>query len=141
MPTVKTSAIVHAEPARVYKLLRDVEKFPQYTSAVDRVIPLADNRYTWSVTVAGVSYEWDVDIIENEDSLSIGWEAVTGIASSGRYQLVPQESSTALLLTIEYHLKSKWLDKTLGRLVEPVISKVSKEIVFKINQSLLTEII
>ena len=139
MPSIETRAFLPADTHTVFRLLRNVEDFPRYTGAVETVTPLGGERYRWEVRVAGVRYEWVVEIIQSDAPEHIAWKSVTGIANSGRYRLSPVQGGTDLRLVIDYTLNSRLLDKTVGRVAGPVVRRISAEVLERVRQRLASE--
>ncbi len=128
MPSIKTHVMLPSDPQTVFAMIRKVEDFPQYTKAVEAVIPLGEDRYRWQVRVAGATYEWDVEIIECEPPQRLTWHSLSGIRNTGRYLLVPVPGGTDVTLVIDYSLNSRLLDRTVGRLAIPIVRRLTGEI-------------
>lgn len=136
MPSIETRAVLPADPDTVFAMLRKVEDFPQYTSAVETVTHLGDERYRWQVRVAGVQYQWVVEIVQSEAPERLAWKSVTGIANTGRYHLSPVRGGTDLRLVIDYTLNSRILDRTVGRIAGPVVRRISNEVLDRVRHRL-----
>jgi uncharacterized membrane protein len=136
MPSIETHAILPADPQTVFRLLRNVEDFPRYTPAVETVTPLGGERYRWDVRVAGVKYQWVVEIVQSDEPERLVWKSLTGIANTGRYRLTPVLGGTNLQLVIEYTLNSRLLDKTIGRVAGPVVRRISAEVLERVRERL-----
>ncbi len=139
MPSIETRAFLPADPQTVFRMLRKVEDFPRYTGAVETVTPLGDERYRWEVRVAGVRYEWVVEIVQSDEPERIAWKSVTGISNTGRYRLSPARGGTDLQLVIDYTLNSFLLDKTVGRVAGPVVRRISAEVLERVRERLASE--
>ena len=136
MPSIETRAVLPADPDTVFAMLRKVEDFPQYTSAVETVTHLGDERYRWQVRVAGVQYQWVVEIVQSEAPERLAWKSVTGISNTGRYHLTPVAGGTDLRLVIDYTLNSRILDRTVGKLAGPVVRRISAEVLSRVRERL-----
>jgi uncharacterized membrane protein len=136
MPSIQTRAMLPSDPQTVFTMIRNVEEFPQYTSAVEAVVPLGNARYRWQVRVAGKTYEWDVAIIQCEPPKCITWRSLSGISNTGHYLLVPVPGGTDITLTIEYTLNSRLLDRTVGRLAVPIVRHLTAEVLERVRQRL-----
>lgn len=136
MPSIETRAFLPADPKTVFQLLRNVEDFPRYTRAVQTVTALGGERYRWDVQVAGVRYQWIVEITQSDEPERIAWKSLTGIANAGRYRLAPAPGGTDLLLVIDYTLNSRLLDKTIGRVAGPVVKRISAEVLERVREQL-----
>ena len=138
MPSIETRAVLPADPSTVFALLRDVEAFPRYTRTVESVTAIGPDRYHWRTRVAGVVYEWDVEIIQSEPPSRLTWRSLSGIANTGRYRLTEVPGGTDLRLVIEYTLNSRLLDRTVGRLAGPMVRRISAEILEQVRAHLAT---
>ncbi|AGA33724.1 Polyketide cyclase/dehydrase [Thioalkalivibrio nitratireducens DSM 14787] len=136
MPSIETRALLPADPDTVFGMIRKVEDFPRYTSAVERVTPIGPERYHWQVRISGVVYEWDVEVIQCEPPLRLAWRSLTGIANTGRYRLTPAPGGTDVTLVIDYSLNSRLLDHTVGRVAGPIVRRVSAEVLHRVRQRL-----
>ncbi len=136
MPSIETRAVLPADPSTVFALLRDVETFPRYTRTVESVTAIGPERYHWRTRVAGVVYEWDVEIIQSEPPARLTWRSLSGIANTGRYRLAPVPGGTDLRLVIEYTLNSRLLDNTVGRIAGPMVRRISGEILEQVRAHL-----
>ena len=136
MPSIETRAVLPADPSTVFALLRDVEAFPRYTRTVESVTAIGPERYHWRTRVAGVVYEWDVEIIQSEPPARLTWRSLSGIANTGRYRLTQVPGGTDLRLVIEYTLNSRLLDNTVGRIAGPMVRRISAEILEQVRAHL-----
>jgi uncharacterized membrane protein len=136
MPSIETRALLPADPTTVFALLRDVEAFPRYTRTVESVTAIGPERYHWRTRVAGVVYEWDVEIVQSEPPARLTWRSLSGIANTGRYRLTEVPAGTDLRLIIEYTLNSRLLDNTVGRLAGPMVRRISGEILEQVRAHL-----
>jgi uncharacterized membrane protein len=136
MPSIETRAVLPADPSTVFALLRDVEAFPRYTRTVESVTAIGPERYHWRTRVAGVVYEWDVEIIQSEPPSRLTWRSLSGIANTGRYRLTEVPGGTDLRLVIEYTLNSRLLDSTVGRIAGPMVRRISAEILEQVRTHL-----
>lgn len=134
MPTIETQATLPADPGQVFDLIRDVESFPRYTRSVEEVVPLGAERYRWKTRVAGKRYEWDVEVIQSERPSRIAWRSLTGIQNTGRYFLTPVPEGTHLRLVIEFTLKHRLLDATLGKVAGPIVRSISNEVLTALRE-------
>jgi uncharacterized membrane protein len=139
MPSIETHAVLPAAPETVFAMLRKVEDFPQYTRAVETVTHLGGERYRWQVRVAGVEYQWVVEIVQSEAPERITWKSVTGISNTGRYHLTPVNGGTDLRLVIDYTLNSRILDRTVGRMAVPVVRRISTEVLDRVRERLAAQ--
>ncbi len=130
---------LEASPERVFGLIRKVEEFSRYSDAVESIVPLGSDRYRWQVRAAGKVFSWDVAIVECVPPTTIVWRSLSGIPNTGRYHITPAGAGTQVHLVISYQLPSRLLDKTLGRLVNPVVRSIGEQALERIRQRIRAE--
>jgi len=136
MPSITTRVMLPSDPHTVFAMIRKVEDFPQYTPAIEAVVPLGQDRYRWHVRVAGATYAWDVEVTLCEPPHRLTWHSVSGIRNTGRYLLVPAPGGTHVTLVIDYSLNSRLLDRTVGHLAMPIVRRLMEEILKRVRQRL-----
>lgn len=127
MPEIEHNAFFEAPPEQVFALIRRVDEFSRYADAVESVQDLGNARYRWHVKVPGQTFCWDIEIIECIEPERIVWRSLTGIPNTGRYRITPAGRGTRVNLVIAYHLSNPLLDKTLGRIVTPVVRTIGDQ--------------
>jgi uncharacterized membrane protein len=136
MPQIETRAVLPADPETVFALIRAVEEFPRYTDTVETVTLIGHDRYHWRTRVAGVVYEWDVEVTESTPPSRIAWRSLSGIRNAGRYRLRPVPGGTELSLVIDYSLESRLLDHTVGRVAAPILKRISAQVLDRVRARL-----
>jgi|GEM_PF-323224 len=140
MPTVEHDVVFPAKPDDVFAMIRRVDEFPRYADAVESVTPLSANSYRWKVRANGVVFSWDVAIVEEYPPYRLTWQSLTGIRNTGRYYLsATPGGGTRVRLAIEYHLPNRLLDKTLGRVAQPIIKHISAQAFGRVRQALIAD--
>lgn len=139
MPSIEHDMLFPAPPEEVFALLRRVDEFPRYADAVESVTALNEVTYRWKVKTNGMSFSWDVAIVEEEAPTKLSWASRSGIPNTGRYRLFAVPGGTRVRLVIEYHLPSKLLDKTVGRVAKPIISHISGQAFERVRRALIQD--
>src|SRR5690606_23116127 len=65
MPVVETFVEVHSPVSAVYRQWLNFEDYPRFMEGVEKVEELDDGRIHWRATHAGLTLEWDAEIVEN----------------------------------------------------------------------------
>lgn len=89
---VERSISVLTTPEELYALWRDFGRLPRIMDYLERVTVLSDRRSHWVARApAGMSAEWDAEIIEDRPGELIAWTSVAPaqIPNRGRVRFVP----------------------------------------------------
>ncbi|SEQ36005.1 Polyketide cyclase / dehydrase and lipid transport [Ectothiorhodospira magna] len=135
MPVVDHDMLFPAPQEEVFGMIRRVDEFPRYADAVESVTPLDDKTYRWQVRANGMVFHWDVTIIDEDPPHMIRWQSLSGIRNTGHYRFSAVPGGTRVQLTIEYHLPTRLLDKTVGRVAKPIIHHISRQAFERIRRS------
>ncbi|MBK1674838.1 cyclase [Ectothiorhodospira shaposhnikovii] len=137
MPVVDHDMLFPADQEEVFGMIRRVDEFPRYADAVESVTPLDDRTYRWQVRANGMVFHWDVTIVDEDPPHMIRWQSLSGIRNTGHYRFSSVPGGTRVQLTIEYHLPTRLLDKTVGRVAKPIIHHISRQAFERIRRSLV----
>ncbi|MBF7052510.1 SRPBCC family protein [Halomonas sp. KAO] len=136
MATIEHSAILAAAPERVFALLERVEDFADYSDLIHSIEPLGDDRFRWHVHAVGRDWHFDVAITERRAPEALAWESLDGVENRGRYRLRPVEGGTEVSLTLTYTLRSKLLERAVNKAATPLVNRVSRQILERVEQRL-----
>lgn len=136
MPIIEETIEIKAKPEAVYDLIVRIEDFSLYTGIIKEITAVSPRTYHWTVRIDGISLEWDALITEQIRPERFAWRSVAGVANSGSYTLAPIPAGTKVSFSMEYHLPSRLLEKTLAPLVEPLIRQVSSDILAAVKDRL-----
>ena len=132
MATIEHSAILHAPPEQVFALLERIEDFADYSDLIESIEPLGDRRYRWHVHAVGMDWTFDVMITELSAPQRLAWESIEGVRNQGSYRLTPVPEGTQVLLTLEYRIKNRLVEKAVNRAAQPLVNKVSRQILDRV---------
>ena len=98
---------IRCEPEEAYRYWRNFENFPSFMNHVDSVQVIGDTLSHWRVKgPAGSHLEWDAEIIRDDPSSLISWQALPGAAISHqggvRFREAPGGQGTEVSLDIVY---------------------------------------
>ncbi|EPC04555.1 cyclase [Litchfieldella anticariensis FP35 = DSM 16096] len=136
MAIIEHSAVLHAPPERVFALLERVEDFADYSDLIEAIEPLGDKRYRWHVHAVGMDWTFDVEITETQAPERLAWESLDGVRNQGCYRLTRVPEGTEVMLTIEYRINNRLLERAVNRAARPLVSKVSQQILERVEAKL-----
>jgi uncharacterized membrane protein len=104
---VRKSITVDMPRDEVYDFWRDFENFPRFMRHVESVRDLGDGRSHWKATApAGMSVEWDAEIVDDRPGERIAWRSVEGSEVSNygavTFRDAPGDRGTELLVELRY---------------------------------------
>lgn len=98
---------VNRPPDVVYSFWRNVENLPAFMPHLESVQVTGDNRSHWKAkALAGMTMEWDAEIVTDEPNYLIAWGSVEGSsihhAGSVRFEPGPLGRGTVVTVNVEY---------------------------------------
>jgi uncharacterized membrane protein len=104
---VRESIRVERPLPEVYRFWRKLENLPRFMIHLERVTEIGDRRSHWVAKgPAGVSVEWDADIINEEENKVIGWRSLPQsdvvTAGSVNFSTVRGGRSTQVSVHLQY---------------------------------------
>ncbi|HSH49094.1 MAG TPA: SRPBCC family protein [Halomonas sp.] len=136
MATIEHRAILEASPERVFALLSRVEDFADYSDLIRSIERLDDDIYRWHVHAVGIDWSFTVAVTESRSPEVLAWTSVKGVRNSGRYDLTPVAGGTEVVLTLEYEVKGRLLEKAVNKATRPLVNKVSQQILDRVAERL-----
>jgi uncharacterized membrane protein len=136
MATIEHRAVLEAPPERVFALLSRVEDFADYSDLIHSIERLDDDHYRWHVHALGMDWNFTVAITESRAPEVLAWTSVKGVRNSGRYELSPVAEGTGVVLTLEYEIQSRLLEKAVRKATQPLVRKVSQQILDRVAERL-----
>ncbi|MDN3522049.1 SRPBCC family protein [Halomonas ramblicola] len=136
MATIEHRTILKAPPERVFALLERVEDFADYSDLIHSIESLGEGRYRWHVQAVGRDWHFDVAITECRAPEVLAWESLEGVENQGCYRLTPVEEGTEVALTLNYTLRNKLVEKAVNRAASPLVGRVSRQILERVEARL-----
>jgi uncharacterized membrane protein len=103
---VEKSVTINATPEQLYAFWRDFENLPQFMEHLERVDVHDSTRSHWVARgPAGLSAEWDAEIINEIPNELIGWRSVEGstIQNAGSVHFTPaRDRGTEVKVVLRY---------------------------------------
>ena len=105
----------------VYRFWRNLENLPRFMDHLKSIEVLNDKRSHWTaVGPAGVSVEWDAEIINEEQNKVIGWRSLEGAdvdnAGSVRFESEGAGSTTLVKVSLQYNPPAGSLGAAVAKL-------------------------
>ena len=104
---VRTSALIHAEAADLYRMWRDVEAAPIWQEQIEKVIRTGEGTSHWVMRSAsknedhGKTIEWDSEILRDEPGRRIAWRSVGGESNNaGEVIFEPSPGGRGTMVTV-----------------------------------------
>jgi uncharacterized membrane protein len=83
MSTVTESVDVEVDVTTAYNQWTQFESFPRFMEGVDEIRQVDDTHTHWSVSVAGVTREFDATITEQKPDERVAWKSDSGPNHAG----------------------------------------------------------
>ncbi len=68
----------------VYDQWTQFEEFPQFMDGVESVRQTDDTHLHWKAKIAGVTRQWDAEIVRQDPNREVAWQATSGAANRGQ---------------------------------------------------------
>lgn len=102
MSTIEKTIEVEAPVRTVYDQWTQFESFPRFMEGVESVQQLDDKRLHWKAEIAGVTREWDAEIVDQTPDQRITWRSTEGATNRGTVGFKPAPTGTEVTLRLEY---------------------------------------
>ncbi|MEV6623046.1 SRPBCC family protein [Amycolatopsis sp. NPDC051106] len=83
MSTITKSVDVEADVSTVYNQWTQFTEFPRFMEGVDRIDQVDDTHTHWTISVAGVTKQFDATITEQNRDERVAWKSDTGPNHAG----------------------------------------------------------
>ena len=101
---VRKAITVNRSPEEVYGFWHDLRNLPRFMHHVESVQVTDDRRSHWKVKApAGMSVEWDAEIVEDQPDDRIAWRSVPGsqVDNAGSVRFVPAAGNRGTEVHVE----------------------------------------
>jgi uncharacterized membrane protein len=102
---VEESVTVNRTPWELYDFWKNFENLPQFMAHLKDVKRIDERRSHWVAKApAGMSAEWDAEIINDEPSALIAWRSLGGatVDNAGSVRFVPAAEGTEVKVVLDY---------------------------------------
>ena len=66
----------------VYDQWTQFEQFPQFMEGVESVRQTDDTHLRWEAKIAGVTRQWDAEIVRQDPNREVAWQATSGTSNA-----------------------------------------------------------
>ncbi len=104
---VRTTALVGADPGRLYKLWRDVENAPRWQEQIAAVTRTGDRTSHWVMRSGDKTIEWDSEILADEPARRIAWRSTGGDSENAGeviFDAAPGQRGTIVTVLQEFRM-------------------------------------
>ena len=125
---VRTGALVHAEPATLYQLWRNVERASEWQEQITEVRATGDKTSHWIMRSGDQTIEWDSEILADEPGKRIAWKSIGGDSDNAGevvFESSPGNRGTQVTVLQEFRLGK------LASLWETLVSRNPKQSVIE----------
>jgi len=103
MTTIEKQVTVDVPVHTAYDQWTQFETFPQFMAGVEEVRQIDDTHLHWKAEIAGVTREWDAEIVDQTPDERITWRATDGAHNRGTVSFAPQHGdATRVTLRLEF---------------------------------------
>lgn len=103
MSTIEKSIEVDVPVRTAYDQWTQFESFPRFMEGVESVRQIDDKRLHWKAEIAGVTREWDAEIVDQTPDQQITWRSIDGTTNSGTVLFKPaHDQGTEVTLRLDY---------------------------------------
>ena len=103
MSTIEKSIEVDVPVRTLSDQWTQFESFPRFMAGVESVKQIDDKRLHWKAEIAGVTREWDAEIVDQTPDQQITWHSLDGTDNEGTVLFAPAEHGTKVTLRLDFH--------------------------------------
>jgi len=102
MSTIEKTIEVDVPVSTAYDQWTQFESFPEFMSGVEDVRQIDDTHLHWKAEIAGVTREWDAEIVDQTPDERVTWRSTDGTTNSGTVSFAPGPAGTRVTLRLEF---------------------------------------
>ena len=103
MSTIEKTITVDVPVSTAYDQWTQFETFPRFMEGVESVQQIDNTHLHWKAEIAGVTREWDAEIIDQTPDERITWRSTGGAKNDGTVSFAPEDGQhTRVTLHLEY---------------------------------------
>jgi uncharacterized membrane protein len=140
---VETFLTINRTPQQVYEFWRDLENLPRFMRHLDSVQVTGEGKSHWKARgPAGVSLEWDAEMVEDYPGQLILWQSVgdAPLPNEGTVEFrdAPGGRGTEVKVTIRYYPPGGSVGKAAAKLANAISAQQIEEDLKRLKQILET---
>ena len=93
MTTIQESIDVDVPLSTAYNQWTQFEEFPRFMEGVEEVQQVTDTRLHWKADIAGVTREWDAEIVDQVPDQRVAWRSLGGAKNDGIVTFEPVDAA------------------------------------------------
>lgn len=128
MSTIEKSVEVQVPLRTAYDQWTQFESFPQFMEGVEQVQQLDDKRLHWKADIAGVSREWDAEIVDQTPDERITWRSLGGVKNDGTVSFAPAQGSDQTRVTLRLDFEPEGFTEKAGDALNIVDRRVEGDL-------------
>lgn len=102
MSTIEKTVDVEVPVRTAYAQWTQFESFPQFMEGVEQVRQLDDTHVHWRAEIAGVTREWDAEIVDQTPDERITWRSTDGTTNQGTVSFAPLAPGSRVTLRLDF---------------------------------------
>jgi uncharacterized membrane protein len=102
MSTIEKQVTVDVPVHTAYDQWTQFETFPEFMEGVEEVRQLDDTHLHWKADIAGVTREWDAEIVDQTPDERITWRSTGGVKNDGTVSFASEGQGTRVTLRLEF---------------------------------------
>ncbi|MEU6971846.1 MULTISPECIES: SRPBCC family protein [Kitasatospora] len=104
MSRVQETIDVDVPISTAYNQWTQFEQFPMFMEGVEEITQIDDRHNRWKTKIAGVSREFDTEIVDQVPDDHVAWRTVTGeVKQSGMVSFQPLDAGhTRIVMSMDY---------------------------------------
>ncbi|MCD4783733.1 MAG: SRPBCC family protein [Candidatus Eremiobacteraeota bacterium] len=132
MPYVESQILVKGNPEEVYKIARDMEKFPEYMRDVEEVNVLEKNGSStmteWVTNIEGTPIIWTEEDKFDDENLKIQYKLIEGDLEKfeGEWNFLKKDTGCLVVLSVDYDFGMPSLTELIGPTLETKVRENSE---------------
>ncbi|WP_017933250.1 SRPBCC family protein [Nocardioides sp. Iso805N] len=127
MSTIEKSVTVDVPVRTAYDQWTQFESFPKFMDGVQEVRQLDDKRLHWKATIAGITREWDAEIVDQTPDERITWRAVDGTTNAGTVSFAATDAATSRV-TLRLEFEPEGIVEKAGDVLHLVDHRVTRDL-------------
>lgn len=127
MSTIEKSIAVDVPVRTAYDQWTRFESFPVFMDGVEEVRQIDDRHLHWKAQIAGVTREWDAEIVDQTPDERITWRATDGTTNAGTVSFASTGEETSKV-TLRLEFEPDGIVEAAGDALHLVTHQVSSDL-------------
>ncbi|GAB2975061.1 SRPBCC family protein [Nocardioides montaniterrae] len=128
MSTIEKSVTVDVPVREAYDQWTQFETFPEFMEGVEEVRQLDDTHLHWKASIAGVTREWDAEIVDQTPDERITWRALDGTTNDGTVSFRPNIPDGTTQVTLRMEFEPEGIVEKAGDALKVVETRTSGDL-------------